>query len=340
MSAADRKRDAVLLHDPGPAGPEAVQLRVARSLRGEPPALLLRQHPHADDPEQRRDQRDRGRHRDEHDDRRGDRDAVEEADTEHEQAEQRHDDGPAREQHRPAGRVQRAYAGRLWIAARRDRVAVAGHDEQRIVDPDAEADERGERGRERRDVDRMGEQTGEAQAAPEREHRGDQRQQRRPQRAERDREHDRCREEADELARAAALLPGWPAGSRCRRAPPAGRRRARPPRCRSACRRRTSGRRRSAARRPCARWRTPPCRPWRSGAPPAPSANGLSTRSTCGPLAIASSVFSIRALVAGSLTSSAAKTTWLVSVDSVLKLSVSRFRAVVDSVPGSENESV
>ncbi len=44
--------------------------------------------------------------------------------------------------------------------------------------------------------------------------------------------------------------------------------------------------------------------------------------------------------MAGSLTSSAAKTTWLVSVDSVLKFSVSRFSAVVDSVPGSENESV
>jgi hypothetical protein len=29
-----------------------------------------------------------------------------------------------------------------------------------------------------------------------------------------------------------------------------------------------------------------------------------------------------------------------VSVDSVLKLSVRRFSAVVDSVPGSENESV
>jgi len=57
-------------------------------------------------------------------------------------------------------------------------------------------------------------------------------------------------------------------------------------------------------------------------------------------LAIASSVFSIRALVAGSLTSSAANTTWLVSVASVSKLSVSRFRAVVDSVPGNENESV
>jgi len=76
---------------------------------------------------------------------------------------------------------------------------------------------------------------------------------------------------------------------------------------------------------------------WRS---PAPSANGLSTRSTCGPRATAASVFSIRAFVAGAVTSSAAKTTWLVSVDSVLKLSVSRFRAVVDSVPGSENESV
>ena len=76
---------------------------------------------------------------------------------------------------------------------------------------------------------------------------------------------------------------------------------------------------------------------WRAAAP---SANGLSTRSTCGPSAISFSVFSIFALVAGSVTSSAANTAWLVSVASVSKLSVRRFSAVVDSVPGSENESV
>src|SRR4051794_30032331 len=76
---------------------------------------------------------------------------------------------------------------------------------------------------------------------------------------------------------------------------------------------------------------------WRAAAP---CANGLSTRSTCGPLAIVPRVFWIRALIAGSVTSSAANTTWLVSVDSVLKLSVRGFSAVVDSVPGRENESV
>src|SRR4051794_618215 len=72
----------------------------------------------------------------------------------------------------------------------------------------------------------------------------------------------------------------------------------------------------------------------------APLANGLSTRSTCGPSLILASVCSIRAFVAGSFTSSAANTTWFVSVDSVLKFLVRRLRAVVDSVPGSENESV
>ena len=74
--------------------------------------------------------------------------------------------------------------------------------------------------------------------------------------------------------------------------------------------------------------------------PRASGANGLSTRSTCGPLPTAASVCSIFAFVAASLTSAAAKTTWFVSVDSVLKLALSRFRAVVDSVPGRENESV
>ncbi len=72
----------------------------------------------------------------------------------------------------------------------------------------------------------------------------------------------------------------------------------------------------------------------------APRANGLSTRSTCGPLAIFASVSLMRCWVCGLLTSAAAKTTWLVSVDSVLKLSVRSFSAVVDSVPGSEKESV
>src|SRR3954463_5331300 len=72
----------------------------------------------------------------------------------------------------------------------------------------------------------------------------------------------------------------------------------------------------------------------------APRAKGLSTRSTWRTLALCPSVRWIRAFVAGSFTSPAAKTTWFVSVDAVLKLSVRRFRAVVDSVPGKENESV
>ena len=72
----------------------------------------------------------------------------------------------------------------------------------------------------------------------------------------------------------------------------------------------------------------------------APFANGLSTRSTCGPALILVSVCSIRVFVAGSFTSSAANTTWFVSVDSLLKFLVRRLSAVVDSVPGSENESV
>src|SRR3954452_14314023 len=76
---------------------------------------------------------------------------------------------------------------------------------------------------------------------------------------------------------------------------------------------------------------------WRAAAP---FANGLSTRSTCGPALILASVSSIRAFVAGSVTSPAANTTWFVSVDSVLKFLVRRLSAVVDSVPGSENESV
>jgi hypothetical protein len=83
-----------------------------------------------------------------------------------------------------------------------------GHDEQRVVDPHAEPDERRERGRERGDVDHVREQAGEAQPAAEREHRGEERKQRRPERAERDRQHGRRGDEPDQLARTAARLLG------------------------------------------------------------------------------------------------------------------------------------
>src|SRR6185312_14157358 len=86
------------------------------------------------------------------------------------------------------------------------RVAMAGDDEQRVVDAYTEPDERGQGRREGRDVDRVGEQAGDAQPAPEGQHGGEEREQRGPQRAERDGEDERGGDEADELARAAARL--------------------------------------------------------------------------------------------------------------------------------------
>ena len=253
--------------------------------------------------------------------------------------EQRDDHGGAGEQHRPAGGVQRAHARGLGVAAGLDRVAVAGDDEQRVVDADAEADQGGERGGEGGDVDRVREQAGQGEAAAERQDRADQRQQRRPQRAEGEREHDRGGDEADQLARAAArLLRGLldPAAAQLH--------------LESVAARVLGGGDqlvvgglgdvgdRLLAVHVDGRERDPAV--LGDLAPAAPSANGLSTRSTCGSLGDRLQRASIRAWVAGSVTSSAAKTTWLVSVDSLLKFSVSRFRAVVDSVPGSENESV
>ena len=118
----------------------------------------------------------------------------------------------------------------------------------------------------------------------------------------------------------------WPAGSRSRPARPAARRRARPRRSRSACRTPTCGTSAigcSPSMCTLANATVPSLEICRAAAP---FANGLSTRSTCGPSAILSSVCSIRAFVAGSLTSSAANTTWFVSVDSLLKLSVRRLQ--------------
>ena len=132
------------------------------------------------------------------------------------------------------------------------------------------------------DVDDVRQQAGEAEADAEREHRGEQRQQRRPQRAEGDREHDGGGDEADELARPAARLLGGLLDPGCRRARPGGRRRARPRRWRSACRRRSSGTSAigcSPSMCTLANATVLSLEIWRAAAP---CANGLSTRSTCG----------------------------------------------------------
>ena len=88
----------------------------------------------------------------------------------------------------------------------REVLAVARHEEERVVDADAEADHRGDLGRPARDVDEMVDQRhrGDADAQPEhsdadREPHGDDR-------AEREQEDDQCSEQSEEFGRLAAGL--------------------------------------------------------------------------------------------------------------------------------------
>ena len=83
-------------------------------------------------------------------DRGGDGEALHEADAHEEHAEQRDDDGGAGEQHRAPGGVDGDGDRLAHGVAGVELLAVAGDDQQRVVDADAEADhdaeERGELG--------------------------------------------------------------------------------------------------------------------------------------------------------------------------------------------------
>ena len=115
----------------------------------------------------------------------GDADAGEEVQAEHEQAEHRDADRGAGEQHGAAGRVERPDRGLLRRQAGLQAVAVPGDDEQRVVDADAEADQRGEDRADVVDRQPVAQQPDRERAADQREDRADQRQQHREERAER-----------------------------------------------------------------------------------------------------------------------------------------------------------
>ena len=132
-----------------------------------------------------------------HGDHGGDRQPVHERDPGGEHAEQGDHNGRAGEQDRAPGGVHRLDHRALHVAEREVALAEAGDDEQRIVDPDAEADHQRQIGRDVRHVRDVGGQ-------PDQRHPGDQaqagRDQRHPgrgQRAERDQQDDQRREHPD-----------------------------------------------------------------------------------------------------------------------------------------------
>ena len=85
-------------------------------------------------------------------------------------------------------------------------LAVAGDDQQRVVDADADADHRRDRGRELGHREEAGDEADEGDAAADAEQRGDDRQAHRQQRAEGDQQDDDGGDDADELAGELGLL--------------------------------------------------------------------------------------------------------------------------------------
>ena len=87
-------------------------------------------------------------HHHEHAERGAGREAAHEREAHQVQAQQRDDHGRAGEQHRAARGVDRGGGRVVRFQARVQAFAVAGDDEQRVVDTDAEPDHRGELRRE------------------------------------------------------------------------------------------------------------------------------------------------------------------------------------------------
>ncbi len=150
--------------------------------------------------DQRRQQRDRRDHHREHAERGTGREAPHERQADHVQPEQRDDDGRTREQHGPAGGVDGRGDRVLGFHPLVQVLAIAGDDEQRVVDTDPEPDHRGHLRREVRHVLEPAEQGGQRDCGAEAEQRGADRQAHGDHRTERDQQNDHRGEETEQLA--------------------------------------------------------------------------------------------------------------------------------------------
>ena len=205
--AAERDRPGMAQHEPRPAAPGAV-LGVA--VVDEP----LRHHPQAVDPraercQQRRQQRDRRDHRDERDQHPADAHRADERQRDHDQGEQT--DGHRRpgHDHGAAGMRHRLHERGLDLCALAQLVAEAEDHQQRVVDRDAQPDERDQELDDDRDVRDVGQDPDQRERVQDRRHRDHERHQHRRQRAEHEEEDHERAERADhrleQHARAAAV---------------------------------------------------------------------------------------------------------------------------------------
>ena len=162
----ERDRPRAAQDEPRPAAPRAV---LGMAAVDEP----LRHHAHAVDPlaehrEQRRQERDRREHRDGRDQHAADPDRADERQRQDDHREQADRDGRAGDDHRAAGVRHRLDERRLDVLALAQLVAEAEDHQQRVVDRDAEADERDEELDDDRDVRDVGQRPDERERVEDR----------------------------------------------------------------------------------------------------------------------------------------------------------------------------
>jgi len=170
------------------------------------PPLPPPEHPGSEEAQQGRQQGQRGQHGEGNGNRRRHRHPVEEAHAQGEHAQQGDADGDPGEQHGPPRRVERVDDRALGRQPATQSLAVAGDDEQGVVDPHAKADQRRELGAERSHVEHVGEQAIDGQAAAQRQAGRGQRQHHGQQRAEDEEEHDARGQDADGQASRLGLV--------------------------------------------------------------------------------------------------------------------------------------
>ena len=192
-----RRRERVAGDEPRPALP-AVGVVVL-----DPAPVRQRQRVDAvaDDGQDRGQQRDRRGHRHEHDERRRVAERGHQRDVDDGQREQRDHHRRAREHHRAARRRRRARDRLPRLHAVPPLGLVACDDEQRVVDPHAEADHRRQRRRDGRHLGDLADQRDDRQPADEADDRGDDRQPHGHDRPEREQQDDDGHRQPDHLAR-------------------------------------------------------------------------------------------------------------------------------------------
>jgi hypothetical protein len=210
-TGADQRRgQAVPVDEPAPARPAGrghdVPAGDGLHLTAPPQRDVQPVDPPADVAEQGGQERHRGCHHDEDRHDRHEGGAAHERQTHREQAEHAHHDGAAGDQDRAAGGVKRRDGGGLRVKARLPPLLEAGDHEQHVVDADADAHHRSERGRPVRHVDHGGHQADERAADHQAGHGDQDRQPGRDDGAEGQQQDDRRGRDADALGADRTLL--------------------------------------------------------------------------------------------------------------------------------------